>query len=216
MASGKKDPSQFVLIDQCAVGELGTNCYLVGNEDSCFLVDPGADVERIISLVSRHSSRVTLIICTHAHYDHIGAVARLKKEYTVPVLLHEADREVLEWTFTEFGVERFDVDRWLKDGDPAPFPSPNLGRGEGEGLRVLHAPGHSPGGICLVADTFVITGDTVFADGYLGRTDLPGGSERAIAASLRKIMALPDGLVIYPGHGPSSTIGREKELHGIS
>jgi hydroxyacylglutathione hydrolase len=194
-------------IETCVVGELETNCYIISGDQGVLLIDPGSEPEKIVERVTCDVRRIRAIVCTHGHYDHIGAVAYFQRKYNIPAYIHEAEKGVLEYMYAFYGIERF---------DPSPFPSPNWGRGVGEGLAVLHTPGHSPGGICLYNDEFVLTGDTVFADGYLGRTDLPSGSEEQIQRSMRKVLELPEELKIYPGHGPVSTIAREKKLHGLS
>lgn len=207
-----------MLIRTCIVGELETNCYLVGDDKEFFLVDPGSEPEKIMSKVKSQKSKVKAIICTHGHYDHIGAVAELKRKFKVPVYMHEQEKLVLKAMYGFYGVEQFKIDRWLRDGDIINFKEEGEGVGVDVGevkLTVMHTPGHSPGSICLYNDEFVITGDTVFADGYLGRTDLPSGSQEEIEKSAKKVFSLPEKLVVYPGHGSSSSIGKERRLHGV-
>jgi hydroxyacylglutathione hydrolase len=223
-------PKQILKIETCVVGELGTNCYIVSNDHGVLLIDPGAEPEKILPLVTCHLP-LEAIVCTHGHYDHIGAVAYFQRKYQVPVHVHEAEKEVLEFMFTYLGVERFKVDHWLKAGERIRISNGKCQMSNYEiprdriknlkfeighlTLSVLHTPGHSPGGICLYNEEFIITGDTLFAGGYLGRTDWPGGSDEQLQRSAQKILQLPEELKIYPGHGPASTIGREKKLHGI-
>ncbi|MFC1517958.1 MBL fold metallo-hydrolase [Candidatus Margulisiibacteriota bacterium] len=195
----------MIFLESISVGDLETNCYLVGQENSFVLIDPGSEPKKIAEQLAIVKNKCKAIICTHGHYDHIGAVASLKKEFSIPVWLHEDDEELLERMFQVFGVERFAVDRLLKTDEVLHF-------GDGD-LKVIHTPGHTPGGICLYTDGIALTGDTLFADGYLGRTDLPGGSDIQIMDSLQKLLELPDNTKVYPGHGPASTIAKEKELH---
>lgn len=208
------------------VGMLDTNCYIVSVGKNALVIDPGGEADKIVpGLRVNGLTSLKAIVCTHGHYDHIGAVAALKKKFNIPVYIHENEKEVLEGTFMMFGVERFTVDRWIKDGDEIQFTNDDLRltnekRSEigdrKSTLKVLHTPGHTPGGICLYNDDVVFTGDTVFAEGYLGRTDLPGGSDREMSTSMLKVLQLPEKLIIYPGHGPKSTIGEERSLHNLT
>ena len=195
------------------VGMLQCNCSIFGSETTreAIVVDPGDEIEEIVSILKRHALRVTAIVITHAHIDHIGGAAKLKVLTGAPVHMNELDLELYDHLDTQAA--------WL--GMPVPerttIDTPAL---EGDTIRidetdfhVLHTPGHTQGSSCLWIPTQqkLIAGDTLFRDS-IGRTDLPGGDSRQILRSIQgKLMALPDASVVIPGHGPATTIGRERE-----
>ncbi|NPV49161.1 MAG: MBL fold metallo-hydrolase [Armatimonadetes bacterium] len=190
------------------VGPLEANCYLLGDGQSemCVVIDPGGDAEIILETCTTESLRPHLILLTHGHMDHMAAAAAVKAASGARVMIHEADRESVEhphpfWAQMVGGAPAVRVDECLTDGQA-------VGVG-GLSLRVLHTPGHSPGSVCFLGDGLILTGDTLFA-GSVGRTDLPGGSMQLLEQSLQRIIAAtaPD-TVVYPGHGPASTIGEE-------
>lgn len=192
------------------VGGLETNCYLVycpGTKE-CAVVDPGAEPDKIIPFIAEAELRPVLLINTHGHIDHIGANRDIKDKYHVPLLIHAGDKDLLgkmqnlELSLFLGAQDSPPADRLLADGE-------EIAIGNGR-LRVLHTPGHTPGSICLLGDGFLLSGDTLFFEG-VGRTDLPGGSQRQIEASIRnKLMVLPEDTVVLPGHGPLTTIGQER------
>lgn len=200
-----------MIIKTITLGGLETNCYLVLNEDSgdCLVVDPAAEPERVIAALktlNRNGGgpKVTGIVNTHGHADHIGANARIKKEFSCPVYVHRLDAPLLvspaqnlsaSLYFEEIKSPAADV--LVEEGDVLP-----------NNLKVIHTPGHTPGSICLVGDSFVLSGDTLFC-GSVGRWDLLGGDERTLMQSLKKLTKLPAHFIFYPGHGPSCTIGNE-------
>ena len=193
------------------VGFLQTNCYLVADESGrdAVVIDPGAKSSAIMKNIDRMKLNPKYILLTHGHHDHTGGVADLKRELVVPVLLHEEESDFIRVAASD--REPFDPAAdsskpylTLRDEDEIVFGAARL--------KTLHTPGHTPGGVCfLEADAGVaFTGDTLFNDG-VGRTDFPGGSAQALDNSIRsKLLVLPDDTVIFPGHGPSSTIGRER------
>jgi glyoxylase-like metal-dependent hydrolase (beta-lactamase superfamily II) len=185
-------------IKKIQVGLLGTNCYVISCEISgnTFIVDPG-DSPRIISnYISRNEFIPKAIILTHGHFDHLGAVKTLKGELNVPLFMHRSDIPMLEFADID------SADKNLNDGDIL-----ELGR---EKFKVIHTPGHSKGSICLLGDGVLFSGDTLFMSG-VGRTDLPGGSSSELEDSLRnKLFILPPETIVYPGHGPETTIGNER------
>jgi len=194
------------------VGPLQSNCSVVGDEASgeAMVVDPGADVERILDVVANHGLKVGQIVLTHAHIDHVGGTMQLKRLTQAPVLLHSADEKLLDQVGQQaawLGMRAPDpvkVDRWLADGDTV-----QVG---GISAKVLHTPGHTQGCVCLYfeAEEKLIAGDTLFA-GSVGRTDLPGGDYDQLMASLRtKILPLPDAVEVTAGHGPMTYIGVER------
>ncbi len=196
------------------VGSLFTNCYIVwcGKTREAIVIDPGFDRrgedEKVLGIFEENDLKVKLVVDTHGHPDHTCGNGVVKDATGAAILIHELDAKMLSRTGREFvSLFGFKVispgaDRVLKDGDEVKF-------GEVV-LRVLHTPGHSPGSISLVGHDCVFTGDTLFA-GSIGRVDLSGGSGREIMRSLlEKLRVLPDAYVVYPGHGPQSTIGEEK------
>jgi glyoxylase-like metal-dependent hydrolase (beta-lactamase superfamily II) len=194
------------------VGMLQCNCSVYGDEASrdAMVIDPGDNVAEILSIVNRHGLTVRAIVITHAHIDHIGGAEKLKRATGAPVYMNENDSEL---------ADHLDVQaQWL--GVPAPpRPGVDTPAREGDILRigaveahVMHTPGHTQGSICLFvpADNKLIAGDTLFRDS-IGRTDLPGGDGRQILRSIHtKLLTLPEETVVIPGHGESTTIGREK------
>jgi len=169
------------MIKRLVVGSLGTNCYLILSNGKSAVIDPGAQPGLILREIER--TKTEYIILTHAHFDHTGGVDALKRKLKSEVLVHE--KEVVD----------FKIDRSLKENDVVKI-------GE-ESLRVIHAPGHTPGSICLLGADFVLTGDTLFYQGF-GRTDLQGGSMEQLKSSLKKLdKLLTPGMKVYPGHGPS-------------
>lgn len=192
------------------VGPLQSNSYLLADEVTreAALFDPGMESEPVADILARERLIVTAIINTHGHFDHVFGNAYFKAKTGAPLLMHRADLDLvkrLEEQSLYFGFRATPSpppDRFLEEGDEV--------RVGGIRLRVLHTPGHSPGGICLVTDGTAFVGDTLFA-GSIGRTDLPGGSAETLLTSIReKLLTLPDDTVIYPGHGPATTIGHER------
>lgn len=200
-----------MIFESVVVGPLMVNCYVLGCENSRegVVVDPGDDTDRILDVVTRHGLKVVAVINTHGHFDHTGGNQRIVTETGAGLLIHELDAPMLARavdTAAMFGLT----------AENSPPPSRFLTEGEfvafGEyRLRVLHTPGHTLGGCSLHLEGMVFTGDTLFADS-VGRTDFPGGSSVALGKSIReKLLILPDDTVVYPGHGPSTTIGRERK-----
>ena len=202
------------LIHRLVVGPLQANCYVAAcpRTREAAIVDPGGDADRIAARVLEEGLRPRCIVNTHAHPDHAGANAALKARFGVPVLMHRAEAAMLR--HAEPLLQRLGLpfepppppDALLEDGDA-------IATGEIV-FRVVHTPGHSPGGICLLHDLssppILLSGDTLFA-GSVGRTDLPGGSQEALEASIRdRILPLPDETLLLPGHGPETTLGRER------
>lgn len=193
-------------------GPLQENALLVaGAQNEGFLVDPGDDAARILDLVRVSGVTVRGILLTHAHFDHIGAVQPVREALRVPVHLHPADREIYalggasaaRWNlpFTQPDAPDHDLlqDQTFTAGDLT--------------LQVRELPGHAPGHVVFVGEDFVIGGDTLFMGG-IGRTDLPGGNHPQLLEGLtRELLSLPDSVTVYPGHGPRTTIGRERQTN---
>ena len=194
------------------LGPLGTNCYLVWGEEGgeALLVDCAGEPETILAEMEARGLRLRLIVATHGHIDHIGALADVARRTAAQVAVHELDAGQLTEPMLSgaalFGLPQEPVapDLVLREGDMVGLESAGIS------FRVLHTPGHTPGSICLLGDGILLAGDTLFAGG-IGRTDLPGGDEGQMMESLSRLMDLPDTLVVYPGHGPTTTIGEERQ-----
>ncbi|MDE7413576.1 MAG: MBL fold metallo-hydrolase [Muribaculaceae bacterium] len=198
----------------------GINTYVVYDPVTrdCVIIDPGMfdsdEEEALENFIDRYDLKVTNIIDTHLHIDHAIGVEYAKKKYNVPFLAHKDDEFLgtrLRQQAMQFGlnnkVDDISIDTYLEAGDVI-----KVGTGE---LKVIHVPGHSPGSIALYdeKDGFVITGDALFSNS-IGRTDLPGGDMRTLVEAIKKgLFTLPDSTVVYPGHGPATTIGREKNTN---
>ena len=198
--------STSMIFEKIIVGPLQVNCYLLGlsNTGEAILIDPGAEARKIKKRLKTHNLKVNTIVYTHGHADHIGANHQLN----CPVSIHRMDANFLTNPrlnlsgMFESPISLPEADILLEDGQKIKL---------GEiCLEVIHTPGHTPGGICLNTGKICFTGDTLFAGG-IGRTDIPGASEEDLLNSIRsRLLTLEDDVVIYPGHGPSSTIGEEK------
>ena len=200
-----------MLVKTLAVGALATNCYIVGCEKTkqAAVIDPGDEADRILAAVRAAGLKVTHVLLTHAHFDHIGAADEVVKASGAPLALHPDDLPLLQ---AGGGALFFDI-------QPPPIPAAvtSLAAGQAIGvgeltLRVLHTPGHSPGHVTFYApaEGALFDGDVLFAGG-IGRTDMPGGSFEVLMRSIgEQLMTLPDDTVVYPGHGPATTIGRER------
>ena len=198
-----------MIIKKLVVGSLENNCYIITDENTneCFITDPGDEPDRILDLIHKNNLIMKYIICTHAHFDHVAAIPEIKEETKARIVLHRDDVGIYNSSKEHARLWGFELesqpapDRFVSEGDSVEVGDLRF--------EVLHAPGHSPGGICLYGEGIVITGDTLFA-GSVGRTDLPGGDIRKLKQSFKRLMSLADGVRVLPGHGPESTIGRER------
>lgn len=198
-----------MIIKKLIVGPLQENCYIVGDEDTkeAIVIDPGDEADRILDAAKDSALKIGSVVLTHAHFDHVGSAGDIKKATGARVMLHMDDLELYEGARDQaafWGYELDDIpppDSFLKDGDEV-----KVG---GLHFVVLHTPGHSPGGICLYGEGAIFTGDTIF-QGSVGRTDFHGGDMAKLRDSFRRLLTLPDNTVILSGHGPETTIGREK------
>jgi hydroxyacylglutathione hydrolase len=195
------------------VGPIQSNCYIVGCEKTreAAVIDPGGDADKILFTLAKDKLRCLYIINTHGHFDHSADNKRLKEVTGAQLLIHPADAPMILNQSMGGGM-------WGLHVDNSPPPDRYLGEGDiitfGDiSLKVLHTPGHSPGGISLVTDKMVFVGDTLFA-GSIGRTDFPGGDYEGLLRQVRnKIFTLGDDVVVYPGHGPKTTVGRERKTN---
>ena len=194
------------------VGVLQCNCSIFGDEQTreAVVIDPGDDIATILEILNRHGLKVKAIVITHAHIDHIGGAAKLKAKTGAPVYMNENDQELydhLDMQARWLGMatpNQTDVDVSAREGDKL-----TLGPAE---FQILHTPGHTQGSlsIWIPSENKLIAGDTLFRDS-IGRTDLPGGDPRQILRSIQdKLLVLPDGAIVVPGHGENTTIGRER------
>jgi glyoxylase-like metal-dependent hydrolase (beta-lactamase superfamily II) len=190
-----------MIIRQLEIGAMDNFCYLIGCEKTrqALVIDPGGDVATILSAASAEGLTIAAIVNTHGHGDHTAGNAALKDQTGARIMIHALDAG---------GTLPADVH--LADGEKIRVGAITL--------QVIHTPGHTPGGICLYADGNLFTGDTLFV-GDSGRTDLPGGDRPTLGASIRRLMALPEDTVVWPGHDygptPSSTLGWEKR-HNVN
>lgn len=200
-----------IQIDTLPVGPLQANCYIIKDElqQAAIVIDPGAEGERIIAAVG--DRKTECILLTHAHYDHIGALEAVRQKTGAPVFIHPAEAEWLTnpalngslgpWSWGE-PIQCSPADGSLTHGQAIPFA--------GIELVVAHTPGHSPGGVSFVGPGFAFTGDALFR-GSIGRTDLPFGDGQRLLESIRlHLLSLPDDTVVFPGHGPATTVGEER------
>lgn len=200
-------------IETIPVGPYEVNCYVLWQAGpEALVVDPGAEADRIESVLSRNGLKVAAYLLTHGHADHLCALATLHRIRPAPFAMHPEDAE---WAFLP------------RNQIPPHYPAPERPQGifrelshsqactdAGLEYRVLATPGHTPGGVCFYfpAERVLISGDTLFA-GSVGRTDRPGGAARVLQRSLRTLTMLPDDTRVYPGHGPETTIGAEKKYN---
>ena len=193
------------------VGPLGVNCYVLQDDfsDAGLVIDPGGNAEELLQYLKQEHISLQTIVNTHGHGDHIGADDRLRQATGARLLIHAADAPMLAdaranlSAYMGFTVQAAPADAFLQDGETLQVGHMSF--------TVLHTPGHSPGGICLFGEGVLFSGDSLFAES-IGRCDFPGASETELVAALqKKILPLPDDVKVYPGHGPGTTIGLERQ-----
>jgi hydroxyacylglutathione hydrolase len=223
--------------DRLVLGEFETNCYILRSSDKatdCLIIDTGLDVRELLTFLERNKLTPKALIITHGHIDHIAGVEKLRVKYPdIKVYIHKLDAETLTDSTSNlsFMLDSADsqADRSFST-EKADYlvDEPDVIEAAGIKLKVIHTPGHTPGGMCLYCEPFdsfdpaqdrsaqgrqentVFVGDTLFADS-VGRTDFPGGNMRQLIEGIKnKLLTLPDDTVVYPGHGNRTTIGREK------
>ena len=202
-----------MLVEHLVLGDLQTNCWIVQDEagGSLVVIDPAAEAERVLRALADRS--VSHVVLTHSHFDHLGAANAVLDVTGAPLLIHELDAHRI----TSAGAEGTGA-AIFGYSDTAPKPDETLVDGDtivaGElSLEVLHTPGHTKGGICLLGEGHLFSGDTLFA-GSVGRTDFPGGDATELRRSIgTKLATLTDETVVHPGHGPETTIGRERRIN---
>ena len=196
-------------VETITVGAFQENCYLVVDDRSnrAVVVDPGSDPERVIEAIDRTGAELEAIWITHAHVDHVGAIAAIKRKWDVPIYLHPLDRRLYEAASRQAQVYGLPFEE-----PPAPDREFNDGQSVKVGdveMSVMHTPGHAPGHVVIHGNGIALVGDCLFA-GSIGRTDLPFSNPPQLAESLEKISALAPDTVVYPGHGMDTTIGQER------
>lgn len=199
-----------IIIKQFVLGAIENNNFLLIDEASkeAVLIDCTQEDGDIEKVLQEYDAKLKFILITHGHFDHVLGVNYFRNKYNCQVLLHEADKELVE-RLPEFAksfglppAETQKIDEYIKEGDVIKF-------GQNE-IKVIHTPGHSQGCVCYLINDDLFSGDTLFYE-CVGRTDLPGGSFKQIVSSIKeKLFVLDDNIKVYPGHGPLSTIGHEK------
>ena len=199
-----------MIIKELAVGMLMANCIILGCEKTreAAVIDPGDETERILLSLADSKLKLKYIINTHGHFDHVGGNKEMKEATGADILIHFLDAPMLSQLSSDaalFGCSAENSpppDRTLEDNDTITFGEIRL--------KVIHTPGHSPGGISLYIDNKVFVGDTLFS-GSIGRSDLPGGDFNTLISSIKnRLFDLGDDVKVFPGHGPNTTIGKEK------
>lgn len=199
-------------IETLVLGLYETNCYIVYNEDKeAFIIDPATNADKIKESLDSHNLDLKFMVLTHAHGDHIGALAELMEAYPVPVYLHKNElttlydqRMSLSSLMNTNIPEKSSQLVPVEDGQEITFGQ--------ETIRFIHCPGHTPGGMSIYIKPYLFTGDTLFY-GSIGRTDFPGGNYPEIIASCHKLISYPADTIILPGHGPRSLVSQEKMMN---
>lgn len=200
----------MLMMNTFLTGPLEVNCYVVYDTETkkAFMVDPGGYSSALTSFVESQKLKMEFVILTHAHGDHIGGVEEYCKKFNAPLYAHEDEAVLLRdarYNFSAGTLGRkvvLEADRYLKDGEEIDFSDRKI--------KIIHTPGHSPGGICILIEKWLFCGDTLFA-GSVGRYDFPLCNGRAMFESIKnKLFTLDPEIEAFPGHGPSTTIGNEK------
>lgn len=208
-----KNKEDLLIIRKLEVGPIMANCYIVGCEETkqAAVIDPGDDADRILMTLAEAELKAKYLINTHGHFDHVGANKRMKDATGAQIAVHPDDEPMLSDLSKHaamFGLKTENspsADIHLKDGETITFGNITF--------EVIHTPGHSPGGICLYTPGHLFVGDTLFM-GSIGRTDLPGGDYDTLISSIKtKLLNLDEKTIVYPGHGPETSIANEKRMN---
>lgn len=228
-----KDSKDKLRLEMLIVGPLETNCYFLIDDKTkeCLVVDPGGSVSKICEKIENEDLKVVAIVNTHGHWDHVLGNSKVHALTNAPIYMHPADivlweevvenrqqvRQIKPGMGNPFSLDGlpdalFGDDKKLSKVEYKPLPIEEgdiLKVGDGE-VKVIHTPGHSPGGICLLAGDILLSGDTLF-ELFVGRTDFKGGDYAALISGIKNnLLTLPDHVKVYPGHGPDTTIGHER------
>lgn len=199
-----------MILEKLVTGPLRENCYIAACPQTrqAAIIDPGEEADRILEAIAAGGLTVARILLTHAHFDHLGAVAALQSAAAAPVALHRREKfnhkglAIQALMFGTSAPQGFTVSDWLEGGE-------TIAIGQLE-LQVIHTPGHSPGGVCFYGHGQLFSGDLLFRNS-VGRTDILGGDAKKLRQSLHSLLALlPDETAVHPGHGPGTTIGEER------
>jgi glyoxylase-like metal-dependent hydrolase (beta-lactamase superfamily II) len=202
-----------MILEHLLVGPLQSNCFIIGDEETgeAAVIDPGGDGALILGKIREKPWKTVAVLITHAHFDHTAANDEVVKGTGAPLMVPRLDAPMLDKATHQARMYGLEVeaspppDRLLDDGDTV-----NVGK---EVITVLSTPGHSLGGATYETSIGIFSGDTLFA-GSIGRTDLPGGDYETLIHSIKeRILSLPDDTAVYPGHGPATTVGRERQLN---
>jgi len=205
--------SDRLVVHQMSVGPLQVNCFIAScsKTKEAVVIDPGEEGERILHVAEKEDLKIRKVVNTHGHFDHIGANLHIVEKTGAELMIHADDLPLLQNARNHAEVYGLSVnaspepDRLLEQGDT--FQVGELS------FRVFHVPGHSPGGICLLTEGHLFVGDVLFS-GSIGRTDLPGGDFDSLVEGVReRLFALPGETIVHPGHGPDTTIGRERQIN---
>ncbi len=197
-----------MIVKNFITGPLATNSYLLISENEGVIIDAGGDMKEVLDFIRNNKIKLRYIIATHGHFDHIMGINEIKREFPSSMfLISERDlglvkrASAMASSFLNLMIsDIIDPDGFIKEGDEI-----NIGNGK---LKIIETPGHTMGSVCILANGYIFTGDTLFY-GTVGRTDI-GGSEKLLRDSLDRLKKLPDELVVYPGHGPFTILGYEK------
>ncbi len=200
-----------MIVEKIVLGELKTNCYIVVNEKgNCIVIDPADESEKIINRIKSQNLSLKAILLTHGHFDHIMATNTLKKEFDCPVIIGEADEEMLTDDLKNAAallgmhVDKIQADKKVNDKDILDFDTFRI--------KVLATPGHTKGSVCYICEDTIFSGDTIFLE-CVGRTDLYGGNAVKLMTSLKKLNDLEGDYKIFSGHGEDTTLNYEREYN---
>lgn len=199
-----------MFLEKLAAGIYGVNCYILADDSTgkAAIIDPGGDADKVLSVLEDNELQLEYILLTHGHGDHIGGVKELMDRTNAPLYIHREDLYILQDKDKNYSSRmgdnpvELDTNNFLADGDIL-----SLGQLK---IRIIHTPGHTPGGVCILVNNLLFSGDTLFANS-IGRSDLDGGNHDQLIQSIKdKLMDLDEEITVLPGHGPASRIGIEK------